>query len=530
MPVLPVPRRTGVELPISGGRRATAEDFGGGGDFGGKQIQQAATAYLAESEESEARKALVASSEIRADYARRLDAAALNGEDLGKLKESMQNDLAKVGEGFQTKRGADSLALYTSNTELMYDEQANKIAVQRAGAVARLEGQKFLNSTGAILQSNPLYLGAAEKDAEAFGATLTGIRPEQRAEIVQGLKHELNMAAAVAQARIDPEGTKARLEKGEWNLNPDQRNIAINRADTEMRAKRADEAYQIAQREREERDRNDKPATREHLIVFAEARAKATAGQEKQSDPSVKRDLWMAIHAPDGDPKKIHNADAIFEAVKAGKLNTTDANQLNSLVAAQKDEQGRSFGQRLHGRLQVVAASLRGRPDYQALAITGVADDMQLEMVSRVEKAAAALRKENKDPTVLLDPDHKDYFFKPGMMKGIEEDVKQRQREALTGSLPKVANPADLKSLGLKEDDLFVAPDGQVVKVTKNMLAQASSAPKQEPFKPSGETGPRDQPMTLATWKYRKANSLPINAGLTVVNEDGTVVDPSELR
>lgn len=489
MPVLPVPKRTGVELPISGGRRATADDFGGA-DFGGKAISTAANAYLASAEESEARKALVASSEIRAQYARRLDEAAITGEDLGKLKESLQNDLAKVGEGFQTKRGVDSLALYTSNTELMYDEQANKIAVQRAAAVARLEGGKFLQSAGAILQSNPLYLGMAEKDAEAFGDTLKGIRPEQRAEIVQGLKGELNMAAAVASARIDPEGTKARLEKGEWNLTPDQRNMAVNRADSELRAKRADESYRQAQADREERDRNDKardkhfggimngtatrrtimddadlqPATREHLIVFMEARAKAKIGEEKQSDPTAKRDLWLAIHAPDGDPKKIYNADPIFEMVKAGKLNTTDANQLNALVAGQRDEQGRAFGQRLQGRVQTVASAMRSSPQYQAQP--ELASAIQNELISQVEKKAAALRAKNEDPSVLLDPDHKDYYFKPNLIKSVADDV-QRRAQALLPQLPRVTSETDplLAEVGVGQQ--FIDPQGVTRVMTK---------------------------------------------------------------
>lgn len=509
------------DAPISGGRRATAQDFGapGFGETGlieaGHKVTATAKAELTDLEEREAREALVKSTEVRAEYARRLDEAALSGTDLGKLKEQMNADLAKIGEQFQTVKGASQLQLYTANSAIMYDQQANQIAVQRAWSEARTQGQKFVNNASALIQSNPGYLAVAEKDAADFVSTFPGIRPDQRAELTDRLKKDLNMAAAVSAARMNPQDAKRRLEAGEWDLTPEQRSTAIDKAGTEIRAARADEAYQRAEMERQRREQDDKgrdehfkrlidggwsrravmddprlrPETREHLIRLAESRAKELAGEERKSDPAVKRDLWLRVNAPEGDPRRIYTGDAIFQAVEAGKLNVSDANQLNALVAAQKDENGRAFGSRLRERMIVLGRAMSDSPEYKNQPDLAAA--IQMNLVSQVEKRANELRKEGKSPDALVDPESKDYFFKPGLIKATADAVRTEARNSALGTLPRVQSPTDIASLGLKEGDQFLAPDGQIARVTKSMLAGAkSSAPAAPtfPVTPSGET------------------------------------------
>lgn len=451
MPQLPIYTAPVGDAPIFGGRRAEGSDFSVADLSGiGRTVREAAGAFAAQTEEDEARRALIASTEIRAKYAKALDDAAVSGAPLAPLQEAMVAELSKVGESFRTKRGVDSLAMYTANTNLMFNEQSNAIAVRRASATARLEGSKFLNSTAAIIQRNPAYLATAEKDAEAFGLTLTGISPEARAEIVDGLKKELNQATAIALTRLDPEGTKKRLEDGEFNLTPDQRNVALNKADSEIRAKKAEEAYQRSERDRQEREANEaaydthlkaildggkgkslrraimddpalKPSTREHLIEMMEQRAKAGAGEERRSNQSVLRDLWS--QAASG---QIFTNDAIVAAARRGDLNVRDASWLSSVVMQQRDSSGATFNQRLGNRMRVVESALRARPDYPALAATGKADAIQIEMITQVEKRANDLRKEGKSPDALFDPDSKDYFFTPNRVKQVAEDIERR--------------------------------------------------------------------------------------------------------
>src|SRR3990167_11224000 len=222
MPKLPTYAAKIGDAAVSGGRRAAAEDFGEGVNSGliaaGHRIQSATLSFAAEMEEQEARKALVASTQIRADYARKLDEAALSGADVGKIKEQMVSDLTKVGESFQTKKGVDQIQLYTANSEIMFDKQASQIAVQRAWSEAKLQGSAFVNSASALIQSNPLYLQAAEKDAADFVASFPRMRPDRRGERKKGLQKARNRAAAMPAARLDPTDAQAQLDAGKWDL------------------------------------------------------------------------------------------------------------------------------------------------------------------------------------------------------------------------------------------------------------------------------------------------------------------------
>lgn len=476
MPLLPKQGYSAAigDAPIFAGRRATAQDFGapGLGETGlveaGHKVTSVAKAELTELEENEARKALVQSTEVRAEYARKLDEAALSGADLGKLKEEMATSLAKVGEQFQTRKGAEQLQLYAANSAIMYDQQANTINVQRARTDARIEAHKFVNGASALIQSNPLYLQEAERNADALASTFTKVPSNVRAEIADGLRKDLNMAAAISSARINPEATLKALEEGKWDLSPEQRSTAIDKSHAEIRAARAETAYVRAEEARVKQEKNDKardqvfatvmngtfsrravmdnpdltPATREHLVMLAEARAKAAAGQERQSDPATKRDLFMAATAPEGDPRRVYNADTIFKAVEAGKLNPTDANWLNGIVAQQRDENGRGFGQRLNQRMLVLGRALNDSPEYKNQPDLSIG--IQNTLISDVEKKASQMRKEGKSPDGLLDEDSKDYYFKPGVLKDAAAKVKKQALDMAKAGAVQVNSVADM--------------------------------------------------------------------------------------
>lgn len=499
-------------LPISGGQQASMDSPLGTAarDFAGT-VAKGADVVLQTMEETEQRKAAVSASEIRATYAKALDEAALSGADLEKLKEKMQADLQKVGESFQTRKGTSSVQMYLANATLMFDEQANHIAVQRSFAEAKAGASKLLNAESSTLQSFPTYLPNAIDNANAYVDTLTRIRPEQRAAIKDSLEKDLSMAAVLAHARVDPEGTRKKLDAGEFNLHPHQRDLALNRTDSEIRARRVEDAYIRADEERLTRQRDEdardkhfkdiqagtatrrailddptlRPATREHLINYMDHRAKELRGEVKASDQQTVKDLWMRIHAPEDDPRRMHNGNAIFDAVEAGKLNTTDADRLNAAVGNMKDENNRSFGQKLYGRLRVVEAALRadpsltGQPELQAA--------IQLELTSRVESAASNRRKVNESPGVLLDPESSDYFFKPGTLKAVTDDV----RAAVRAQLPQ---PTDLRvkpedAVNVAVGAAFIDPNGVTRVMSKELLEKLKKSGGRAPTAPEATPG-----------------------------------------
>lgn len=510
MPTLP---RYTAEIQggaLSGGRRAAASDFAGPASNIGGAIAVGADKYLTSIEDEESRKALVESSQLRAKYARELDAAALSGGDLDKLKEKMRADFAKIGESFQTKKGVSSNELYTANTEIMFDEQANAIMVQRAGAKAKLDAASFLNSTASVMRSvGPQYLPEAEANADAFAATLTGVRPEQRAAVAADLKQDLNMAAALASARIDPAGTRKRLEAGEWNLSPQHRQTAISHATSEENAARvaqnyarAEEDRRIAKADEAARDRHFasimdgtatrrqimddpdlRPATREHMIAVMKARSDELTNGEKKSDQGEKRRLFLAATAPDTDPTKIINSDQIHAAVAAGKLNTADGAWLMGIVANQKDANNQTIGGKLRvlsinfdravaGDLRLSALDAGQRAEIQ--------NDYAAAVFARVEEA----RKANDVKLLrdLFDPASKEYVGNKAFMQQSIDAAKVRLQESLPPAV-KVNSKAEYDAL----------PDGTPYtdsKGVRGIKRGASKPASTAPFETSGGSGP----------------------------------------
>ena len=491
----------------SGGRRANADDFNAnGGEALGKAFGNAIDTVS----EGESRKAVVESSEIRARYAARLDQAAINGEDTAAIKQAMNDEFAKLGEGFITARGAAELRLHTASSNMMFDQQANNIAVHRAGVDANVQAGKFLNSTAALINSNPNYLAIAENDADTLANTFSGVPVEKRAEIAADIKSELNLTAAIAAGRIDPKGTLTQLQSGAWNLTPKQRQHATNSAEAQERAIRTDETHQRALKEYDEREIDEKargetlkgvmdgtatakgiladsrlkPQTQEHMIGLMEARAKELRTQEKASDPATRNALWMRVNAPEGDPNKIYTFDEVYSAVKKGLLNTRDADYLNNQIANQKDVNGRSFANRLQGRMSTMAAAMRASPVYQAQPELALA--IQNEMVSQVEQKAEDLRKQNKSPDGLLDKDSKDYYFTPDRLQVVARDVQQQMRAANPPVTDLRQTPNDATKIPVGTP--FIDPKGVTRVMTKELQDQLN-----KPTAPSTNTIRSDQ-------------------------------------
>jgi hypothetical protein len=450
MPRLPTRSADIQPGAISGGRRAGVEDT----NFVdmaplGRTVQNVAEQQFQRTEEDESRKVLVQQAEIRAKYAKRLDEAATSGEDLGKIKEELDADISKVSEGVQTRKGADAAALHAANNTAVFDNQANNIAVTRASIQARVDGAKFLSSLGSTLATNgPAYLPQAEQDVDAFIATLTRVPPEKRDAYAQELKNNLNVAAARSLARSDPNAAIKAVEDGQFVLDPAQRQAILDRAKETQNAMRAEDARVKAEAEVERLRKSEQSLdgyfkqmmtggfsmkaalsdetltarAREHIILLAESRAKEARNEGKRSDPVVERNLWMAIHAPDGDARKIYSATPIFEAVQRGDINTNTANQLNAMVANQKDENNRSIGGHLNGLMSIVGRSLSQDPRY--IGQPGIVAEIQMDYQNRVYKKTEALRAEKKDPMEAFNPASKDFVGSREFIQGSIDRVK----------------------------------------------------------------------------------------------------------
>lgn len=392
-----------------------------------------------------------------------------------------------------------------------------------------MAGQKFLSSTSALVASQPTYLSQAEQDVDAFVSTLQRVPPEKRAAMAQALKQDLNMAAAMSLARIDPQQTKNALEGGQFDLSPEQRRTALNQAETAIRAQRAEEAHFRALREYEEREANDKardvhfkaimqgsasarqilddpnlqPSTREHLIVFMEHRAKALAAGEKKSDPAAVRDLWLRIHAPEGDPRRIFTGDPIFQAVEAGRVSTTDANQLNTLVMNQKDENNRTIGSKLGSMMGAVGRALSQDPRY--IGQPALVAEIQMDYQARVFDQVKRLRDAGQDPSQVFNPASKDYVGSREFIQGSVDTVTNRARQEATLSLPRPQTQEEYDAI--PAGATYVSSTGAIL-VKKAGKAAVPAADERAEW--MAETGGRLEPgqtteQAFQAWRERRA-------------------------
>ena len=520
------------DAPIFAGRRATAQDFGapGLGETGlveaGHRVTATAKAELSDLEENEQRKALVSSTEVRAEYARKLDEAALDGSDLSKLKEEMAADLAKIGEQFVTKKGTDQLQLYSANSAIMYDQQANSIAVQRAWSEARLQGQSLIVNASKIIQGNPSYLPVAEASVDDLLATYKNIRPDQKAELKQKLTQDLNMAAAMSAARIEPAQAVKDLEGGKWNLSDEQRRQGISYAEHNLNTRRAAEEREVHRVEKERRDKADLqrdsytqrilagdlgkrlekdiisdpafahyPQYREHLVTFMRADAQRLAGQEKRSDEVTKRDLFMRLTAPEGSADKLYNADAVHAALKEGKLNVTDSQFLFGVASGRKNEIGQKFSSRLGVQLTQLRMAMANDPRtkaYDAETVAGIQNILATEALRRSEEITGGKDGPARSADGMFDMKSKDFFFKPGLIKDAADAVRKLQRENLEATTPDMRkDPTAWK--GLKAGQMVINPKGDLVPVTQATLdALAKSGGKADVAAPKEPPAPED--------------------------------------
>jgi soluble lytic murein transglycosylase-like protein len=141
-----------------------------------------------------------------------------------------------------------------------------------------------------------------------------------------------------------------------------------------------------------------------------------TSASENKANPVEVRRLMMQIHAVDGDPTKTYSFDPVMQSYSMGNLSTPEMKMLRTEVEQMRDGNGNSFGKQAQQAREVVwttfTRSIEGQinPAKAASAAYSFTRDL--------DQKITALRKEGKDPTVLLDPSSREYMLKPERLNG----------------------------------------------------------------------------------------------------------------
>lgn len=183
---------------------------------------------------------------------------------------------------------------------------------------------------------------------------------------------------------------------------------------------------------------------------------------ESNPHPEAVRGLMLQIHAADNDPTKTYNMEPVDTAYRLGTINTNEYKMLRTEVDQLKTGDGNSFQQKVHMAREFVYGSLTKSAFGQAMPEAAV--DASYRFMFDLNNKVEQLRKENKDPSTLLDPTSRDYMLKPEIinsyMMGAKSNIAvgaAKTVQAGAGALPSYKEYDSLKP-----GQSYTAPDGSI--------------------------------------------------------------------
>jgi hypothetical protein len=204
--------------------------------------------------------------------------------------------------------------------------------------------------------------------------------------------------------------------------------------------------------------------TREHLIGLMEQRTKELKEGANKSDPLVMRNLFLRIHAEEGNPTRIFVGDPILDAVAKGALNTQDGTTLLQMVAEMKDPNNRTIGSRLGSLMQTVGTALSQDPQFTAQP--ALVAEIQMDYQGRVYDRMNNLRRSKMDPNEVFDAGSKQYV-------GSRQFIQQSIDAALQRYIK-----------GIKASSTDMAPGTRIQKDGKWWIYKGGDRSKKENYTP----------------------------------------------
>jgi soluble lytic murein transglycosylase-like protein len=202
---------------------------------------------------------------------------------------------------------------------------------------------------------------------------------------------------------------------------------------------------------------------RQHMVQYLGQRERElSAGMESKTNPVEVRSLMLQIHAADTDPAKTYNMDPVMESYRLGRISTNEMRMLRTEVEQMKDGTSSGFQKRVQNARELVYQGLTRSIIGQAQP--EVAIDAAYRFNADMDAKITALRKDNKDPSTLLDPMSRDYLLKPERL----QTFMQRPGQAAAAGAAGVVAAAKPGMASYKDYDKldpgaqYVDPQGNV--------------------------------------------------------------------
>lgn len=170
---------------------------------------------------------------------------------------------------------------------------------------------------------------------------------------------------------------------------------------------------------------------KQHMVDYSMRRTRELAANaEAKSNPAEVRRLMLDIHAADDNPTKSYNMDPVMQSYKQGSITTNEMTFLRKEVEQMRDGNTSGFQKQVQmARNNVNTAFTRS---IIGQAQPEVAADASYRFMMDMENKIAEYRKENKNPSVLLDPMSREYLLKPERVQSFMNGSSQALNDGAT--------------------------------------------------------------------------------------------------
>ena len=164
-----------------------------------------------------------------------------------KFMEGYTRDLSKLGEGITTKGGRNAYDRAFADSQAHFSVAAGTHQTKLYGIQAKENFKTTIDSYSSTLVTDPSQFDRLLKETRAMfddkNSIFARVPADKKTELLRLSEEKMSEAAISGWMRIDPEGTKKRLDAGEWDeyLDSGKKDVLIKRAVTEIHGREVEQ-------------------------------------------------------------------------------------------------------------------------------------------------------------------------------------------------------------------------------------------------------------------------------------------------
>lgn len=387
------------------------------------------------------------------------------------LAEQVEPTLEKMRGGFNTENSTKFAESQIQQLRTHFVQKTSADMSTLAGVAAKTNINSLTNQLTNAAMMDPSSLRTSLKLVESSVGAMVDSSPTMRGtdagrvkiELTEAAQAAIVKAAAIGAIAKNPEKGLEQFSKPEYAKyisGPELKQLE-QQARTVERARRVDENYALQNQRLEKQTISDNregdymsrlhssdPKERSTVTATAiandfdltrEARQRMINIVERETKPAAAakisnataNDLIRRIRAPEGDPTRITDLNAVYDAYEKGDLNKTDfkfvTEEFKNIRTPDGEELGRQQDEFIKSVKPMIDKSnpLLGKID-QSGGLQMYAFTLALK------KKIDDYRKAGKEPRDLMDPSKPDYMGSPAALSQFQKPLQQSMQDAVS--------------------------------------------------------------------------------------------------